>query len=100
MGRYRWTKDARRASRREVDDSLSENDMGESPHSGGIATLNHPAKFGFFPAGKRGHIRLYRVAVGAAGRQPAMHGWDARPRYRYKKVVPNVDTTFLYDGLY
>jgi len=36
--------------------------MGESPQSGGIATLNHPAKFGFFPAGKE------FVVVGASCR--------------------------------
>jgi len=41
--------------------------------AGGIASLNRPAKFGFFPAGKE----LSRVAVGAAGRQPALHGWRA-----------------------
>ena len=36
------------SSWRTVDDSLSGNDKGESPQSGGIATLNRPAKSGFF----------------------------------------------------
>ena len=56
--------------------------MGEVPQSGGIAALNAPAKFGFFPAGKELSegsfqfldFRCQRVAVGAPGRAPALRG--------------------------
>ena len=48
----------------------------------GFAALNATAKFGFFPAGKEFRqfrqfsvFSLHRVAVGAPGRAPVLHGW-------------------------
>ena len=49
----------------------------------GFTALNATAKFGFFPAGKElsvfslqfSVVSLHRVAVGAPGRAPVLHGW-------------------------
>ena len=49
----------------------------------GFAALNATAKFGFFPAGKElsvlscqsSVLSRLRVAVGAPGRAPVLHGW-------------------------
>ena len=52
----------------------------------GFAALNATAKFGFFPAGKEFRqssvfslqssvFSRLRVAVGAPGRAPVLHGW-------------------------
>ena len=58
MGIYRWTKDARCASRRKVDDSLSGNFLLRTAFRG-YRFAQPTAKSGFFPAGKycRGAMR-------------------------------------------